>query len=76
MGQPQGQQMYPTVMYMQPSQPGGNMNNYGAPIIVQSNPGSVPQMMVRLFFFLAHLTGRVTFFFAIATTERLSLFAF
>jgi hypothetical protein len=57
MGQPQGQQMYPTVMYMQPSQPGGNMNNYGAPIIVQSNPGSVPQMMVRFFlFFLAHLT--------------------
>lgn len=49
MGQPQGQQMYP-VMYMQPSQPGGNMNNYGAPIIVQSNPGQVPQMMVRFFF--------------------------
>jgi hypothetical protein len=56
------------VMYMQPSQPGGNMNNYGAPIIVQSNPGSVPQMMVRLFFFLAHLTRRVTFFFSYCLT--------
>lgn len=44
-----GQQQQPVfpVMYMQPSQAGGNMNAYGTPIMIQSNPQQLTQMMVR-----------------------------